>query len=197
MPTNDRKLHEGDRRAEVVTATVVDSPRGGRMARNPGHKFQPAIARKVEILAAIGNSQEVIAFACDIHVDTLRKYYREELDKAHLNTNARVGAAILNSALGERADCTECKGTGGTGAAACEACGGTGEGKAWVREPNTTAQVWWSKNRMGWTDRERIEHVGDGGGPIITEQRSSADTIKSRLAAIEKRLNPPANDKAA
>lgn len=187
MPTLDRKLHEGDRRAIVASA-----PREPGRTRQPPHQFQPAIARKVEILAALGNSQETIAFVCDIYVATLVKYYREQLEKGLLNTNHRVGAAILTSAIGEREDCASCKGTGGSAEAVCDACGGTGEGKAWRREPNTTAQIWWSKNRMGWTDRERIEHVGDGGGPIITEQRSSGDMIKARLQQIEKRLNQPA-----
>jgi hypothetical protein len=143
------------------------------------------------MLAALKTNQETIAFMLDISVDTLRKYYLVELEKGLSNANTRVGAAILQSALGERDDCDDCNGSGEKDDAVCDKCGGTGEGTAWIREPNTTAQIWWSKNQMGWTDKERIEHVGEGGGPIITEQRSSADTIKDRLARIEQRLNPP------
>lgn len=189
MPTTDRKLHDGDRRA-VVNA----QPREPGQTRQPPHVFQPALARKVEMLAALKVNQETIAFMCDIGVDCLRKYYLVELEKGLSNANTRVGAAILQSAIGERSDCGNCEGTGEKDDAVCVKCGGTGEGKGWVREPNTTAQIWWSKNQMGWTDQQRIEHVGDGGGPIITEMRSSADTIKARLASIEKRLKPPAND---
>jgi hypothetical protein len=196
MPRLEHKLHEGDRRAQAVVGTVVDA-NGGKMARNTGHTYQLAIARKVEMLAAIKTNQETIAFMVDLHVDTLCKYYRVELEKGAANINSRLGACMLQTALGEREECKDCDGTGEADDAPCAKCGGTGEGKGWVREPNTTAQIWCSKNMMGWTDRERIEHVGDGGGPIITEQRSSADTIKARLAKIEARLNPPANDKDA
>jgi hypothetical protein len=31
---------------------------------------------------------------------------------------------------------------------------------------DTTAQIWWTKTRMQWKDTSRLEHTGDGGGPI-------------------------------
>lgn len=33
---------------------------------------------------------------------------------------------------------------------------------------NVTAQIWWTKSRMGWTDKLTVEHTGEGGGPIVT-----------------------------
>ena len=194
MPRIDRKLHEGDRRVSIANAPRDEKGR----TRRERHQYQPALARKVELLAANKTNQEAIAYLLDMSVDTLRTYYKLELERGAANINSRLFACMVQTALGEREDCTACEGTGGTeDGEVCPDCGGTGEGKRWVREPNTTAQIWCSKNMMGWTDRERIEHVGDGGGPIITEQRSSADTIRARLEKIEKRLNPPANDKAA
>lgn len=186
------KLTEGDRRGG---GTSLVQPNGSRIG-NPPHERSAAIAHKAETLAALGNRQEAIALACDISVDTLARHYGAELQQGLARANHRVGVAILQTADGERVDCVDCdedrpgKTLEGK---RCKTCHGTGW--VWRREPNTTAQIWWSKNRMGWTDRERIEHVGDGGGPVITEQRSSGDTIKARLEAIRKRTSP-ANDPA-
>ena len=36
-------------------------------------------------------------------------------------------------------------------------------------EGNVTAQIWWTKCRMGWQETARFEHTGAGGGPIKTE----------------------------
>jgi hypothetical protein len=178
-------------RAPNRRGSNVVAPGGKGTLRSLPHEFSPAIARKVETLAALGLSQETIGFAVDLAPDTIRKYYRDQLDKGLLDANRRVGAAILTTALGERVECSKCAGTGGTAEAVCGECGGTGEGKDWRREPNTTAQIWWSKNRMGWTDKERIEHVGDGGGAILHEQRSSGDIVRNKLLQIRKRI---AND---
>ncbi len=178
------KLHnDGDRRGGGNALTPAHGGRIGMAAHEPTRSLR----HKVETFAALGLSQEGIALACDFSSETLKKYYSEELAAGLARTNSKVGAAIAQSALGERSKCGTCKGSGGTDDEACVDCGGSGEGETWIREPNTTAQIWWSKNRMGWTDRERIEHVGDGGGPVITEQRTSGDTIKARLEAIRQR----------
>jgi hypothetical protein len=180
MPRPERKLHEGDRRKAVVGVKGT--------CGNPGHEWSPVIAHKVETLAALGLNQTAIAFANDINAETLTKYYRKELEQGATNANLKVGTATLNSALGERVECPECDGEGTKDEDICPKCKGSGEGREWRREPSTTAQIWWSKNRMGWTDREQIEHVGPGGGPLIHEMVSSADTIKQRLNAIQKRI---------
>jgi hypothetical protein len=180
------KTRPDDKRGAKPGTASIPGGRGGLIGQ-AAHVPTRAQRRKVETLAALGLSQEAIGFACDLSVDTIKKYYRTELTNGLTNANARVGAAILNSAIGERDTCDTCKGTGGDDNAECEDCRGSGEAKSWRREPNTTAQIWWSKNRMGWTDRERIEHVGDGGGPVVMEQRSSGSLIKARLAEITKR----------
>lgn len=35
-----------------------------------------------------------------------------------------------------------------------------------TKHNNVAAQIWWSKSRMGWTDKLTIEHTGEDGGPI-------------------------------
>ena len=113
-----------------------------------------------------------------------------ERDPAKLN----VGISIYQSAMGEREPCDECDGEKEKDGETCPKCKGSGEGKGWIREPNTTAQIWFSKNRMDWTDKQSVEHTGAGGGPIITEQRTSGDRIRDRLDNIQKRLGKPANE---
>ena len=37
---------------------------------------------------------------------------------------------------------------------------------------NVTAAIWWTKARMGWSEKNTLEHTGPGGGPMqITEIR--------------------------
>jgi hypothetical protein len=183
----------GDRLTEKGLRGGVDKRGGGNAAEgrnggrigNPPHERTDAMANKVRMLRALGNNQEVIAFACDVSVDTLAKHYKLELELGVMEANARVGAAIFNTALGEKVPCFDCDMGVTSNGGKCKTCHATGE--VWRQEPNTTAQIWWSKNRMGWTDRERIEHVGDGGGPIVTEQRDSGRDVHARLAAIRER----------
>lgn len=183
-----RKLTEGDRRGG---GTAMPQPHGGAIG-NPPHIKTAALIQKVKMLRALGNSYEVIALACDISVDTLTRHYRDELAKAEVEANARVGAAIFNEAVGTFGVCQECIEGRTEDGRGCRKCDGTGQ--VLVREPNITAGIWWSKNRMGWTDQQRIEHTGPDGGPMIHEQRDAGAVVRKRLDAIRKRI---ANDEAA
>lgn len=172
---------------------------GGQIGQEE-HEPTPRLRAKVELLAALGNSQEAIAFACDVAPNTLRKHYDAELMRGKMNVRERLGAAILQTACGEEGTCVDCEGHGALNiddpgrATICGTC--HGKGTVWVREPNPTAQVWASKNLMGWSDKARIEHTGDGGGPIVTEQRDAGQSIRQKLKAIRERQDA-ANDKAA
>lgn len=183
-----RKLTEGDRRGG---GTAMAQPHGGAIG-NPPHVKTAELVQKVKMLRALGNSYEVIALACDISSDTLSRHYKQELALAEIEANARVGAAIFNDAVGEYGSCPECiRGVTETGRG-CAKCKGTGQ--VMVREPIPTAYIWWSKNRMGWTDQQRIEHTGPDGGPVIAEQSDAGSLVRKRLAAIKDRI---ANDQAA
>ena len=35
-----------------------------------------------------------------------------------------------------------------------------------TREGNTTAAIWWTKCRMGWKERQGVEHTGADGTPL-------------------------------
>lgn len=160
---------------------------GGGNIGNVPHEWDAEIANKVRMLRALGNSHETIAFAVDLHANTVAKYYGPELSTGAMEANHRVGAAIYATALGEQVPCVACEDTPGKNAKGkmCSECHGTAY--LWRVPPNTTAQIWWSKNRMNWTDQQKVELTGANGGPIITEQRDSASDVRSRLAQIRER----------
>jgi hypothetical protein len=163
----------------------ITSPWGGGNIGQQPHVKTEKMANKVRMLRALGNSIEAIAFACDCSPETLGAHYKTELELGQLEANAQVGASIFQTALGEKVPCLDCEGGRRDDGKKCRTCHATGQ--VWRLEPNTTAQIWWSKNRMGWTDQQRIEHTGAGGGPILTEHVQSGRTVQDRLKAIRER----------
>jgi hypothetical protein len=63
--------------------------------------YQPTDAdrAKVKALAAYGTPQEQIARVFDIHVQTLRNYYRDELDLGVIEANAQVAKTLFNQGV--------------------------------------------------------------------------------------------------
>ncbi len=53
---------------------------------------------EVGALTSFGNTQEEIAGHLGISVDTLAKYYRDELDNSLVRANAKVGAKLFRKA---------------------------------------------------------------------------------------------------
>ena len=54
---------------------------------------------------------------------------------------------------------------------------------------NVAAWIFTMKNRMGWRDRQEIEHTGKDGGPIQTiSHEISSEELERRTLAISKRL---------
>ncbi|MEY5098169.1 MAG: hypothetical protein RJA36_888 [Pseudomonadota bacterium] len=35
-----------------------------------------------------------------------------------------------------------------------------------AKDGDTTALIWWTKSRMGWSEKQQVEHSGPDGGPI-------------------------------
>lgn len=56
---------------------------------------------EVSALSSFGNTQEEIARYLGICVDTLAKYYRQELDTAVIKANARVARSLYNKAINQ------------------------------------------------------------------------------------------------
>lgn len=47
---------------------------------------------------------------------------------------------------------------------------------------NVSAQIFWCKTRLGWSETQKLEHAGPNGGPITT--RNASDVTDDELAAI-------------
>lgn len=56
---------------------------------------------EVRALSSFGNTQEEIAKYLGICVDTMVKYYREDLDVAAISANAKVAHALFNKAVNQ------------------------------------------------------------------------------------------------
>lgn len=65
----------------------------------PSHEPDKARRDKVESMSALGIPQEDIARVLGICVDTLAKYYRDELDNARTKANTQIGGALFRKAL--------------------------------------------------------------------------------------------------
>src|SRR5690242_11392933 len=65
------------------------------------HRPDPASRRQVEAMAGFGVPEVHIAKVIDIDPKTLRKHYRSELDKAHIQATAKVAESLFRKATGE------------------------------------------------------------------------------------------------
>lgn len=67
----------------------------------PPHVPTDRIRAQVEVLAAVGTPQEVMAETLGISVDTLVKYYEPELKNGLAKANAKVAANLFRMATGQ------------------------------------------------------------------------------------------------
>lgn len=104
----------------------------------PSYKPTDKDRRTVKVLAGFGTSHEDIAQTIGIDPKTLRKHFRKELDAGVIEANAKVAQSLFMRA------------TNMNGNPAAQ----------------TTAAIWWTKARMGWSDRTRTEITGSDGGPV-------------------------------
>lgn len=71
------------------------TPKSGK---SKPHEPTDKTRAEVFALTSFGNTQEQIADHLGIHVDTLCKYYRDELDNAVVRANAKVAAKLFRKA---------------------------------------------------------------------------------------------------
>ncbi len=67
----------------------------------PSHKPDPELRRQVEALAGFGIPEADMAGLIGIDPKTLRKHYRQELDRGHTKANARVAENLFRKASGD------------------------------------------------------------------------------------------------
>ena len=68
--------------------------------RGKRHTPTDALRAQVKAMSAFGIPQDDIAVCLDIDAKTLRRHYREELDKAEAEANAKVAESLFKKATG-------------------------------------------------------------------------------------------------
>jgi hypothetical protein len=101
-----------------------------KMSANPVGRppYEPdeQTRKYVESMSAGGLNQEEIARVVGVCVETLQKYYGDELDTAAIKANAAVAKSLWLQAVG-------------------------GPGQDWEKV-NPTSAIFWAKTRMGWKE---------------------------------------------
>lgn len=103
------------------------------MSRNP-HEPNDKTRSEVEALSSFGIPQDDIAEYLGVNAKTLRKHYRDELDKSEVKANAKVGQFLFSAASGKAIE-------KGANYSDC------------VR-----AAMFWAKTRMGWQENKGPEN---------------------------------------
>lgn len=73
------------------------SNKGGR----PPHEPTESTRRQVKALAAYGIPQDEIGRVIGVSKPTLEKHYRDELDRAEVEANAKVAESLFRKAMGD------------------------------------------------------------------------------------------------
>lgn len=110
-----------------------EKPAPGKPPHEPTQKTRSEVAA----LRSYGIPQEEVAAYIGIDAKTLRKYYRDELDKAAITANAKVGQFLYQNATGSTLD------------------------KGATHGDCVRAAMFWAKTRMGWRETQTIEHTGE------------------------------------
>jgi hypothetical protein len=97
-----------------------------------GKQYQPTEddRRKVKTMSGLGIPDYDIAKVMAVHVDTVRKYFRDELDTGHVEANAKVAQSLFKQAT----DPSQPK--------------------------SVSAAIFWLKCRAGWREADNVEQPG-------------------------------------
>jgi hypothetical protein len=107
-------------------------------------------------------SQQVIARAIGISVDTLVKYYSADLVRGIQEADLQVATTVFNDATGRRIVALD------DGTEVVERCA-----------PVPTAYIWWTKTQMGWKEQPAEHH--------ITIDQQTPEQLQAELDAIRSR----------
>jgi hypothetical protein len=112
---------------------VKHKPRGGPNGRPP-HEPTPELRGLVELAASVGATQDQIARSIGIAWATLAKHYRAELARAKVAVDLEVAQTYREKMLG---------------------------GGDW-RKADVPALIWYTKARLGWSDKPEVFRFGQG-----------------------------------
>lgn len=136
---------------------------------NPRDEFHPTAEQRqqVEAMVGFGLTQEQVAMMVTnpatgrgIHVQTLVSHFEREIEVGIAKANLAVVQSLHRNATGRPAEYNQ-----------------AGQKIRDEVAPNVTAQIWWTKARMGWREPEPIN-------PNATKNYSGADGARRRLAHL-------------
>ena len=144
---------------------------GGRPPHIPTTEQKAAVVA----LASYGTPQSEIAEYIGIDAKTLRKTYREELDKSATKANTKVVAFLYRAASG---DALRDQNSGATFADCLRAA------------------MFWTKTRMGWRETSRHELTGPDGAPIqtISADMTAEDAAEAYMLTLTATVAEPADE---
>lgn len=149
-------------------------PRGGKRAGAGRPAFEPNDLQRKQVrkFKAYGMSDEAVcSMIADprISVETLKKYFRSELELAVELSNMQVVESLHLQAVGAETLYDK-------------------SGKV-LREEikrNVTACIWWTKARMGWRDSSRVEVTGKDGEPLLDVSKLTDAELDALEAIVRK-----------
>lgn len=158
------------------------------MERGRPSKYDAAFPKQARKLCKLGATDQEIADFFGVHVATLFRWkdahqdFRDALKEAKAEADARVEESLFQRAIGYSHEAVKI----------FMPAGAAEPVHAPYREkypPDTTAAIFWLKNRQPerWRDVARHEMTGKDGGPIQTEDVSARDALISRIRGIAAR----------
>lgn len=153
--------------------------------------YKPEYAKQAEKLCGMGQTDMELAHFFDVNVRTIYRWQAEhdqfcQALKAGKNlADERVERSLYQKAVGYEQDAVKIFMPAG----AAEPVYAKYIEKV---APDTTAGIFWLKNRRPAEWREKVvqEITGKDGGPIQTEEVNARELIASRIAGIASRLSP-------
>ena len=124
------------------------------MPRKP-HEPTDKSRSEVEALSSFGVPQDDIAKYVGLDSKTLRKHYRDELDRSEVKANAKIGQFLFSAASGKALE-------NGASHSDC------------VR-----AAMFWAKTRMGWRETAHIDHSSTDGSMRPPQAIMTTDPIEA------------------
>lgn len=151
--------------------------------------YDPKFAVQAEKLCALGATDQDIADFFEVSSRTIYRWqnrfpeFCRALKAGKEEADDRVERSLYHKAVGYRFEAVKIFMPAGAAAPVYA---------PYVEQvaPDTTAAIFWLKNRRPdrWRDRQQHEHSGPDGGPIQTEEVSARELVASRIAGVAARL---------
>lgn len=179
------------RKKKVVEPEAPPDPPQTRGRGRPS-KYKPEYAHIAKKLCELGATDAELADAFDVEVSTIWYWqvrhpeFSSAIKAGKAPADERVERSLFQRAVGYTFDSEEIKvvSLGGRSGSEIE--------RVPVKKhvpPDTTAQIFWLKNRRKalWRDVHKLEHTGEDGKPI--EYRAAKETLARKIAQIGQRIN--------